>query len=85
MLYGNEGLMLTVEDGDSLRIAGDSEIELHVVKKEIEKISRNFPVLYAGSDINKIARAEEVSYKDELNKFERVFVDDKGKAYYILK
>lgn len=86
MLYGFQGLSLDVlkNDGKWGEI-GRSCLELHVFKGEVEKIQRCFPVLYSGSDISKIARAEEKSYVDELNNFKRIFVDDKGKALYVLK
>lgn len=86
MLYGFEGLSLDVLRSDGKwDVIGRSDVELHVVKGQVEKIPRNFPVLYSGSDIAKIARAEESSYVDELSQFKRVLVDDKGKALYVLK
>lgn len=86
MLYGFQGLSLDIMKGDGQwGEIGNSCLELHVSKGEVEEIQRCFPVLYSGSDIAKIARAQEKSYVDELRNFKRVFVDDKGKALYVLK
>ena len=85
MLYGKSNFSIDENVNGDWMIAGQSQTEIHVVRKELETIQRNFPVLYAGSDINKIARTREVSFNDELVYFHPVFVDDKGKSYYILK
>lgn len=85
MLYGKSNFSLDENINGDWMIAGQSQTEIHVVKKDLETIQRDFPVIYAGSDINKIARAREVSFNDELVYFQPVFVDDKGKTYYILK
>lgn len=86
MLYGYQGLSLeTLKSNGEWGELGRSCLELHVSKGEVEEIQRCFPVLYSGSDIAKIARAKEKSYVDELMNFKRCFVDDKGKALYVLK
>lgn len=86
MLYGQQGMSLVRQTSDgNWQVVGRSDLEIYAVKKELKQVQRDFPVLYSGSDIAKIARAEELNYHDELINFKRAFFDDKGKAFYILK